>query len=148
MEAILEKLKKYCAYQERSHKEVRSKLLFYEVYGDTLEEIMMQLVQENFLNEERYARAIARGKFRMKGWGKNKILQHLKFHQVSAYCIKKAMTEIDETEYRTTLKSILEKYAARKKFVNQYDKKNKLYKHGISKGYESYLIQEIIKEIG
>lgn len=147
MEAILEKLKKYCAYQERSHKEVRYKIISYEVYGDDLEEIIMTLVQENFLNEERYARAIARGKFNIKGWGRNKILQHLKYNQVSSYCIKKAMTEIDETLYRETLTKILTKYARTKKFINQYDKKNKLYKHGISKGYESYLIQEIIPEI-
>ena len=106
----LQKLKKYCAYQERSHSEVRTKLLSLGVYGDTLEEVILELVQEDYLNEERFARAYARGKHRIKKWGRNKITQGLKMKRVSDYCIKQAMTEIDQELYVLALQEVLTKY--------------------------------------
>ena len=108
-EDALAKLQRYCAYQDRCHQEVRTKLLNLGIYGDDLEEIMADLISENFLNEERYARSFARGKFRMKKWGRNRIRQELKMRNISAYCLRKAMTEIEEEDYLKTLKEVISK---------------------------------------
>ena len=136
----LQKLKKYCAYQERSHSEVRTKLLSLGVYGDTLEEVILELVQEDYLNEERFARAYARGKHRIKKWGRNKITQGLKMKRVSDYCIKQAMTEIDQELYVLALQEVLTKYY--KERVDKYDRytmQTKLIEHAVNKGYEYQL---------
>ena len=136
----LQKLKKYCAYQERSHSEVRTKLISLEVYGDTLEEVILELVQEDYLNEERFARAYARGKHRIKKWGRGKIKQGLKLKRVSDYCIKKAMTEIDSDQYVLNLQEILTKYyTLRKDKYDSYTMQIKLVNHAVSKGYEYHL---------
>ena len=92
-EEALAKMQRYCAYQERCHEEVRSKLLNMGVYSDWREEIIVQLIEENFLNEERFARSFARGKFRIKQWGRNRIRQELKKRKISDYCVRKAMEE-------------------------------------------------------
>ena len=90
-EEALAKIQRYCAYQDRCHQEVRTRLLDMGVYADWLEEIIVQLIEENFLNEERFARSFARGKFRIKQWGRNRIRQELKKRNISAYCIRMAM---------------------------------------------------------
>ena len=105
----LSKLQKYCAYQERCHQEVRSKLIELKIYGDDLEEIIAELISDNFLNEERFAIAYAGGKFRMKKWGKVRIRIELKKRKISDYCIKKAMQEIDEEGYMEGLYKVIEK---------------------------------------
>ena len=102
-EDALKKLQRYCAYQDRCHKEVRSKLLDLGVYGDELEAIIAELVTENFLNEERFARSYARGKFRMRQWGKKRIVRELKVRDISEYCIRKALLEIEEDVYYENL---------------------------------------------
>ena len=144
----LAKLQAYCAYQERSHQEVRSKLLDLGIYGDDLEEIMSDLIQENFLNEERYARSFARGKFRIKKWGRTRILQELKQRKISDYCLRKAMTEIEEDVYARTLREVLEKKAGLLKEKDVYKRKNKLAQYGISRGFESNLVWEVVNEMG
>ena len=144
----LTKLQTYCAYQERSHQEVRSKLLELGIYGDDLEEIISDLIQENFLNEERFARSFARGKFRMKKWGRNRILQELKLRKISAYCLRKAMTEIDEDEYAKTLREVLEQKDGLLKEKDVYKRKNKLAQYAISRGFESNLVWEAVNEMG
>lgn len=141
------KLQAYCAYQERSHDEVRSKLLSLGIYGDDLEEIISDLIQENFLNEERYACSFARGKFRMKKWGRNRIRQELKMRHISAYCLRKAMAEIDEKEYLKTLKEVLEKKDSLLKEEDNFKRKNKLAIYGISRGFESKIVWETINEM-
>ncbi len=141
----LEKLQKYCAYQDRCHKEVRSKLLDLGIYGDDLEQIIAELIAENFLNEERFAQSYARGKFRMKHWGKRKILQELKARQISAYCIKKGMAEIDDDEYEKKLFGLIEKKNNSLKENNVYIRRKKLFDYAYRKGYESFLIQNCIK---
>ncbi len=108
-EEALSKLQRYCAYQDRCHKEVRSKLLDLGVRGYDVEDVMASLIEENFLNEERYARSFVRGKFRMKQWGRRKIQQELKMKNISAYCLKKGFEEIEEEEYWQTLMGVLEK---------------------------------------
>jgi regulatory protein len=146
-ETDLAKLQKYCAYQERCHQEVRSKLLSLKIYGDELEEIIAELISDNFLNEERFARTYARGKFRMKMWGRNKIKQHLKVKRVSSYCIKKAMEEIDEEEYIETLNSVLRKKIDMHDNLKPLLAKDKAIQYAISRGFETSIVYDQIRSM-
>ncbi|MCB0697166.1 MAG: RecX family transcriptional regulator [Chitinophagaceae bacterium] len=138
----------YCRYQERSHKEVKNKLYELGCTTDEVEEYIIKVIEAGFLNEERYARAVARGKFRMKQWGRNKIVQQLKQQQVSEYCIKKALTEIDEHEYLATIKKLAEKKLNEiRSEKNIFIRKQKIYRYLAQKGYESSLINEAVNEI-
>jgi len=136
----LRKLQKYCAYQDRCHQEVRSKLLDLKIYGEDLENIIVELIEDKFLDEERFARSYARGKFRMKNWGRVRIRQELKKRKISAYCIKKAMQEIEEEDYIKTMQKLLEKKHKEYKEKNLFKRKGKLAKYLIGKGYESSLV--------
>src|SRR5688572_6026224 len=100
------KAEKYCAYQERSHQEVRSKLYTYGLWKKDVEEILTQLITSGFLNEERFAKAFAGGKFRMKKWGKHKIENELKHRGLSSRCIQTGLKEIDNQDYRKTLNQL------------------------------------------
>lgn len=144
----LVKLQRYCAYQDRCHREVRSKLLELGIYGSTLEEIMADLIQENFLNEERFARSFARGKFRMKQWGRNRIVRELKMRDISDYCIRKAMEEIEEADYLKTLAAVLESRAAHISETNDFAKKSKLAQYAMSRGFEAELVWQILTDDG
>ena len=146
-EEALHKLQRYCAYQDRCHQEVRTKLLNLGIYGDDLEEIMAELIKENFLNEERFARSFARGKFRIKKWGRNRIKQELKMRNISGYCLRKAMTEIEEVDYLKTLKEVLKKKDGLLKEKDNFKRKNRLVKYGISRGFENKLIWEAVNEM-
>lgn len=139
---------RYCQYQPRCHKEVRNKLYELGCTTPEVEEQLTDLVQSGLLNEENYARAIARGKFRMKQWGRRKIVEQLKTQQVSDYCIKKGLAEIDEDEYLHTLKSLAEKKLKEiKSEKNIFIRKQKMYRYLVQKGYESDLATEAINEI-
>lgn len=142
------KLQEFCAYKERCHSEVRTKLIKLEIYGDKLENIMAQLVQDDFLNEERYARSYVRGKYRMNNWGKKKIINNLKFKKVSEYCINKGLEEIDSEEYYNNLLSLLEKQIRQysRKNLNGYQLKSKLYQFAAGKGYESEVISMALED--
>jgi len=142
----LSKLQKYCAYQERCHQDVRTKLLSYKVYGDDLETVISELIQSDFLNEERFAIAYCRGKFKIKKWGRNKIVQNLKQKKISDYCIKKGLEEIDDIRYQSTLIDLMHKKTASITAKNQYDKKGLVAKYLINKGYESELVWGVLKE--
>ena len=142
------KIKQYCAYQERCHAEVRDKLYSFGLNKIEVEEIISELITENYLNEERFAIHYAGGKFRMKQWGKNKIKQSLKFKQVSDYCIKKALKEIDDKEYEKTFLKLTElKLKALKSEKNIFIKKRKLQDFLLMKGYESEMIREVVNKI-
>jgi regulatory protein len=143
----LKKLQKYCAYQDRCHQEVRQKLLNLGIYGDDLEEIVYDLIQENFLNEERFARSYARGKFRHKQWGRQKIRQELKKRDISAYCIKQAMQEIDDEYYPVALTEVLEKYLSRQSEPNLFKRRQKMIAYGIRRGFEYELVQQVTDRI-
>ncbi|MFK7935651.1 MAG: regulatory protein RecX [Saprospiraceae bacterium] len=145
-EEALDKLEHYCAYQDRCHQEVRQKLYDLGVYGDVANEIIAELITENFLNEERFARSYARGKFRMKKWGKFRITLELKRRNISPYCIKKAMEELEEFDYDDTLFKLLEKKHALIRESDAFKKRGKLAKYAIGKGYESGLVWEMVKE--
>lgn len=147
-EEALVKLRHFCAYQDRNHKEVRSKLLSIKIYGDLLEEIISDLIDEDYLNEERYARNFARGKFRMKSWGKIRIRRELKYKGVSDYSIRKGIEEIEtEGGYRETLDKLLEKYiTARTGKWSKNKLRNKAYEYAMQKGFESPLIIQSLNQ--
>jgi regulatory protein len=144
-EKAFQKIRQFCAYQERNHREVKEKLFSYGLYNNQVEGLMSQLIEENFLNEERYAIAYAGGKFRMKDWGKNKIKYGLKQHQVSDYCIKKALKTIDEDEYVQKLQKL---YTAKERTLksekNIFIKKRKIQQYLMQKGYETSLVNELV----
>ena len=143
------KIKQYCAYQERCHAEVRDKLYSFGLNKKEVEEIIADLIAENYLNEERFAIHYAGGKFRMKQWGKIKIKQSLKLKQVSEYCIKKALKEIDESEYEKTFQKMAEqKLKTLKGEKNIFIKKRKLQDFLIQKGYEGERVREVVNGIG
>lgn len=147
-EQALQSVKQYCAYQERSHSEVKEKLYGFGLYKNDVEELLSVLIEENYLNEERFAIAFAGGKFRVKQWGKVKIKYELQQKKVSAYCIKKALAEIDEADYEKCLQKLAEaKLATLKSEKNIFTKKNKLKNYLMQKGYESNLINEELKNV-
>ncbi|MCC8359276.1 regulatory protein RecX [Salinimicrobium sediminilitoris] len=141
------KLMQYCAYRDRSQKEVEDKLIEMRMIPAAREEIIIKLMQENFLNEERFARSFVRGKFRIKKWGRYKIKQELKLKDISSPVIRLAMTEINESDYKSTLYSVAEKKLPLIKETNPFKKKKKLYDFLSSKGYESHLILEVIDDL-
>lgn len=138
-EQAFQKLKHYCDYQERCHLEVRQKLYDLGVSKKDREEIISMLIEQNYLNEERFAISFARGRFRIRQWGRVKIKYELKQKQISDYCIKKALKQIDEEEYLKTLKRLAnEKYASLKN--EQYlIRKKKTIDYLLQKGYEGEL---------
>lgn len=143
----LQRVRKYCAYQERSHSEVRNKLLQYGQKGLDLEEIITKLIEENYLNEERFAKAFSGGKFRIKGWGKNKIRQQLHVKKISAYNINQALKEIDNAEYEKMLKKIIQKRTVTLQGLTSFEKRNKLARYLITKGYETELVWNILNQM-
>ncbi|HEX2534700.1 MAG TPA: regulatory protein RecX [Chitinophagaceae bacterium] len=143
-EQALQKLKQYCAYQERSHSEVRSKLWELGVWRSQHDEIISSLIEEDYLNEERFAIQYAGGKFRMKDWGRKKILYGLKEKGVSEYCIKKAMKSIDEEAYYKTLDALAEKKWETLKGEQYLVRRKKTEDYLLQKGYESDLVRQAV----
>ena len=143
----IQKLQHFCAYQDRCHAEVRQKLIKLGVYGDELEEIIATLIEDNFLNEERFARSYVRGKFRMRQWGRNRILRELKTRHISAYCIRKGMEEIEEPVYEQTLFQVMLKKRNQTKAPNSYTLKNKVAAYAIQRGYEPDLVWKTIPKV-
>ena len=143
----LEKIKSWCAYQERAQQETRNKLWEFGLTAEEIEQIITQLIQENYLNEERFAMAFAGGKFRIKKWGKIKIKQELKLRKVSDYCIRKALGQINGNDYFATLEKIIEKKSKETKEPNKIKKQYKLIKYAMSRGYEQDLIMDAIKNL-
>jgi len=143
--AALMKLQKYCAYQDRCHQEVRQKLFDLKVYGDDQVELMASLIADGFLNEERYARSFARGKFRINRWGRVKIQQALRQKQVSDYCVNAGLQEIDEEEYRAALLELIKKLVAQYGEISDPVARNKTFQALVRKGYETWLVS---KELG
>ena len=137
----------FCAYQERSQQEVRDKLYSYGLHNEEVEEVLTNLIVGGFINEERFARAYVGGKFRMKGWGRRKILQGLKQHKVSDHCVKKGLLEIDADAYYATLVKQTEKKFTSLKTESDYIIRGKLTQHLIAKGFELDLIHEVIDEV-
>ncbi len=141
------KIESYCAYQERCHKEVIQKLRTMNMIPQAIDEIVAHLIRENYLNEERFAQSYARGKFNIKKWGRNRIVNELKFRGISAYNIKSALKEIDNDTYLSTLDSLCKSKLASINDTNCYKKRKKLIDYLLYRGWESHLIYEKIKEL-
>ncbi|MGY5351613.1 regulatory protein RecX [Wenyingzhuangia sp. IMCC45533] len=139
-------LENFCVYQDRCHKEVEEKLYKMGMIPEACELIMLHLMEHNFLNEERFAKSFARGKFRIKKYGKVRITQELKFRNISAYNIKTALKEIDEQEYMETLYTLISKKWENTTEDNFYKKKKKVADFVLRKGYESSLIFNKLNE--
>ena len=145
----LQKIRQYCAYQERSHSEVKDKLYGYGLNRREVDEILSTLIEENYLNEERFAIQYAGGKFRMKQWGRVKIRYALRQKQVSEYCIKKALASIPETDYQRTLQKLFEeKLRSLRSEKNMFTRKRKIQDYLLQKGYESNLVSVLVARIG
>lgn len=143
----LPKIAAYCAYQERTQKEVADKLKSYGLDEDEAGEIIIRLGREKLLDEERYAQAYARGKHRTNGWGRRRIRMEMKAKGLSEYCIKSGLKELDGDEYYDKLKQLLGQRDAREKETHPQKRKMKLMAYLTQKGYESDLIQEAIGEL-
>lgn len=143
-----QKIKQYCAYQERCHSEVKEKLYSFSLYKKEVEEILSKLIEENYLNEERFAIQYAGGKFRMKQWGRVKIKYSLKQKQVSEYCIKKALAAIPDADYSRIMQKLFDQKLKALRFEkNIFIKKRKLQGHLLQKGYETSLVSKLIAEV-
>ena len=140
-------LENYCAYQERCHKEVIDKLKKMRMIPEAIDIIVVHLITHNFLNEERFAKAFARGKFRIKKWGKNRIVRELKFRQVSNYSIESALKEIDLDDYYNTLHELTLKRIAQVNEKNFYKKKKKVADYLFYRGWESNLVYDKLNEL-
>jgi|TARA_B110000908_G_scaffold27636_1_gene32457 regulatory protein len=147
VDELQKKMEYYCVYQDRCHQEVERKMTEYQLIPEAKEKILLYLMEHNFLNEERFSKSFARGKFRIKNWGKQRIVRELKFKNISTYNIKTALKEIDEELYIKTI----EKIATSKNNTiiepNLFKKKKKIYDYLFRKGYESSLIQETISKL-
>lgn len=135
-----------CAYQERCQQEMRDKLYDWGLHSNDVENVIANLISDNYLNEERFAKAFAGGKFRIKKWGRIKIRIELKKRKISDYCIKKAMQEIDEQDYIKTLNSILAKKLKENPKGKLQVRNYKAAQYAASRGFESDLIWDAIKE--
>ncbi|MBL7874423.1 MAG: RecX family transcriptional regulator [Cyclobacteriaceae bacterium] len=143
----LARIQRYCAYQERSHKEVKTKLFEYGLYASQVDELISQLITDGFLNEERFAKAYAGGKFRIKKWGRLKIKNELESLGLTRYCIQRGLNAIDSTDYFRTLKSLIKKKASESQEQNLFKKRNKIARFAIGKGYEPDLVWGQIKDL-
>jgi regulatory protein len=148
-EEALQKLRHYCAYQDRSHFEAREKLYSYGLRKQEVEESLSQLIEENFLNEERFAIQFAGGKFRMKQWGRTKIKYELKQKRVSEYCIKTALSSIDEETYQKTLLQLAKKKwtSIKGDGVNLFVKMSKTKNFLLQRGFEPLLVSSVVKNL-
>ena len=140
------KLEHYCAYQERCHKEVRSKLREMKMIPEAIDQILVHLIQHNYLNEERFAKTYVRGKFRIKKWGKNRLVRELKFREISKYSIDSALKEISSEDYFNALDELVKKRIAQVKEKNSYKKKKKVADYLLYRGWESHLVYEKLNE--
>jgi regulatory protein len=141
------KIKNWCAYQERSQNEVRLKLFDFGLNETDVETLISKLINENFLNEERFSVAFAGGKFRIKRWGKNKIKFELRRHKVSEYCINKALNSLNHDDYLIILESVLEKKIKQIKSSNSQKTFFTVLNYAISRGFERDIVTEKLNKL-
>ncbi len=148
-EQALQKLRQYCGYQERCHKEAKEKIYSLGMYKQDVEEIISTLIEEDYLNEERFAMAFAGGHFRSKQWGRIKINYELRQKGVSAYCITRALKEIEEDDYLETIRVLIRKKSESLvgEKLNSFARHQKIMNYMMQKGFEPQLLQKELKEI-
>lgn len=147
VEEAMKKAAYFCSYQERCHKEVLNKLKNLGMFQQAIDHIMVYLIENNYLNEERFARSFARGKHRMSHWGKNRIVQELKLRDISDYAIKKALKEVDKENYEEHFHQVAEKKWQTLNDSILNNKKRKFMDYLIRKGYEYDLIIKKLNEL-
>jgi len=147
VEEALTKLQRYCAYQDRCHKEVAQKLKDMQMIPQASEQIIMTLIEENFLNEERFAMAYVRGKFKIKKWGRRRLTSELKQRNISKFLINQALGQISDVEYQTVFEALAYKKANSLKGVSVLKKKKKLADYLLYRGWEPYLVYEKINQL-
>tara|TARA_B110000003_G_scaffold201874_1_gene200539 strand:- start:2394 stop:2870 length:477 start_codon:yes stop_codon:yes gene_type:complete len=147
VEEALVKLQKYCAYQDRCHREVEQKLKQMHMIPEAVERVIVDLIQDNHLNEERFAKAYVRGKFSIKKWGKVRLTLELKQRQISQYVIKTALAEIDPEEYLQTFHKLAEKKALNMSESNPFKRKKKLADYLIYRGWESHMVYDKVNAL-
>ncbi len=144
----LTKAEHYCAYQERSQQEVRDKLFEWGLRPQVVEDIISQLITGGFLNEERFAKAYARGKFNQKGWGRLKIKQGLKLKKVPDVLIKKALESLNPDTYLQTLEKVIQKKSTLINEKDPYKRRYKLQQYARGRGFETDLVADVLKDKG
>ncbi|MDA9827570.1 RecX family transcriptional regulator [Flavobacteriaceae bacterium] len=141
------KLKQYCSYQDRCHNEVEKKLKTFDVISEVKEQIISNLISENYLNETRFCKSFVRGKFKIKNWGKRKITLELKSRKVSNYNLKEGLKEINEIDYLDKLENLFNKKLASLDHLSLINKKKKILSFLLYRGWETNLIYEKLNQI-
>jgi len=148
VEEATKKIESFCAYQDRCHKEVAQKLRDMGMIPLAIDTIIGQLIQDRFLNEERFARSYARGKFNIKKWGRNRIKRELKLRAIGQYNITAALSEIEDGLYLETLEILAEKRMRQiTSEKNLFKKRKKLTDYLLYRGWESHLVYEVSKRL-
>ena len=147
VDELQKKMEYYCVYQDRCHQEVERKMNEHQLIPEAQEKILLYLMQHNFLNEERFSKSFARGKFRIKNWGKQRIVRELNFRNISSYNIKTALKEINEEDYLQTIYRITENKNNNISEKNIHKRKKKLTDFLLRKGFEYDLIFKTVKDI-
>ena len=141
------KLEYYCAYQERCHKEVIAKLRTLGMIPSVIDKIISELIKANYLNETRFTQSFVRGKFRIKKWGKNRILQELKVRNISSFNIKLGMKEISDDNYQKTFYDLFEKRRREVKQLTKTEQKKKIFSYMSYRGWENSKIYEALRDL-
>lgn len=143
----LPRIYRFCSYQERAHQEVKQKLFELGLYASEVDELLTQLITDGFLNEERFAKAFAGGKFRMKRWGRLKIIHELEAKGLTKNCIKAGLKEIEDDDYQKALEEVLEKQSSRvAEEPDDFVRRDKIARHAIQRGFEPDLVWKLVKE--
>ena len=142
---VLDKMAKYCAYQERCVKDVKDKLKSYDIPQKSKDEILDYLLDNRFVDNERFAKAFVRGKVNQSGWGVNKIRFHLMQKGIDKELIDEALSQTDEEAYRQRLIDILKTKSKTVKAASDFEKKRKLAAYAMQKGFEGALVWEVLK---
>lgn len=141
------KLKQYCSYQDRCHNEVENKLSKFNLISQAKDQILFNLINEDYLNETRFCKSFVRGKFKIKNWGKRRIIQELKSRKISEFNIKKGLSEINEIEYLEKFENLFNKKLSSLENLSRIDKKKKIFSYLQYRGWETNLIYEKINQI-
>ncbi len=147
LKEVKSRIRFYCAKEDRCQQQVIDKLLDFGLNKVVSQEILLELIHEKYVDEERYARSFCSGKFKIKKWGRRKIIFELKKKRVSEVCIQKGLEEIDEAAYLYTLQQLLEKKKNLTKDTNQFILKKKMVDYVVRKGYESDLVWEAVDKL-
>lgn len=148
VDEAISKMEHFCAYQERCHQEVRQKLVEMRMIPEAMDMIVGHLLQNNFLNEERFSKTFVRGKFRIKKWGKRRLIQELKKREISKFNINLAIREIEDGEYLEVFNTLIEKRWESVMESNVYKKKKKVADYMLYRGWESSLVYEKLSDLG